>query len=344
MRRPTDSLESSTAGRTRKAASCAVRHTAQSTAKRTAKLIAQFTAAPLLLALSLAGCGDASTSRTAQVAARVNGSAISIRQIRTAGATGVMAEPDQHQVAKALERVIDQELLVQAAGVLNLEREPDVAEALENARRQILAQAFVEKAAGPASRNTPEEIHAFYEQHPSLFRHRRIYRFEEIAIAAPKDEAAVLKEEVANAADLQQVAASLRTRNLAFTMAMATRPAEQLPLGYLPQLASMRDGQIAVFTSASGVSVMQLVQSQDAALTEKQAAPVIDRFLQGRKRLQIAEEAVRRLREKATIEYSGEFGNRHADPSQKQRSIARITMPEARLTETDVAIAAPGSP
>ena len=43
------------------------------------------------------------------------------------------------------------------------------------------------------------------------------------------------------------------------------------------------------------------------ALTEQQAAPLIEQFLAGRKRLETAAAEVKRLREVATIEYLGEF-------------------------------------
>jgi hypothetical protein len=48
------------------------------------------------------------------------------------------------------------------------------------------------------------------------------------------------------------------------------------------------------------------VQSQQAALTEQQAEPLIERFLASRRRLQMAEEAVGRLRAKAKIVYGDE--------------------------------------
>jgi hypothetical protein len=50
-----------------------------------------------------------------------------------------------------------------------------------------------------------------------------------------------------------------------------------------------------------------VVRAEDAPLNETQAAPLIEQFLAGRKRLELAAAEVRRLREVATIEYAGEF-------------------------------------
>ena len=66
-------------------------------------------------------------------------------------------------------------------------------------------------------------------------------------------------------------------------------------------------GELAVFATPLGASVIQLVHAEDAPLTEQQAAPLIEQFLAGRKRLETAAAEVKRLRELATIEYLGEF-------------------------------------
>jgi EpsD family peptidyl-prolyl cis-trans isomerase len=277
-----------------------------------------------------AACGLAACSRAgdaepaAQLAARVNGLEISLRQVRAAAGAGPR-EPDRQEAREALERVIDQELLVQAAIGLKLDRQPEVVHAMQQARRQILARAFIDKASVEVAKNTPEEIHDFYAAHPELFERRRVFRFQEIAIAAPKEEIETLEQEASHAANLEEMIARLRGRNLAFNIATAVRPAEQLPLGYLARLAAMKSGEIALFSGPAGVSVVQLLRSQEAPLDEKQAAPIIDRFLQGRKRLQIADEAVRRLRERASIEYFGTYALRRSDGAAQQRGAAPLT-------------------
>jgi EpsD family peptidyl-prolyl cis-trans isomerase len=278
---------------------------------------------------ALAGCAD---RPQAQLAARVNGMEISLRQVHGA-AEAAAGQPDRQGAAEALERVIDQELLVQGALGLKLERDPEVVHAIENARREILARAFIDRASAAASANTPEEIRAFYEAHPELFERRRVFRFQEIAIVASKEDVESLKLEASRARNLEALTSWLRSRNLAFNIATATRPAEQLPLGHLPELAALKSGEIAVFSGPSGISVLQLLQSQDARLDEKQAAPIIDRFLQGSKRLQIAEEAVRRLRERARIEYVGAYMNKRNDTAPKQRRIGQITADSAKPVE-----------
>ena len=245
-----------------------------------------------LLGMFLAGCQPAEANRQGQVVARVNGVEISALNAAT---------------PQALESVIDRELLVQKALEAGLERDPQVARTIEHARRQLLAQAWIERNAGVSVKATPEEVRRFYSENTALFAQRRIYRLQELAAALPAELLEVLRAEAARSTSLDDMAAWLRARGVKFTELSLTQPAEQLPLRYLPQLARMHEGEIAVFASPAGAAVVQLLSAADAPLGEKQAAPVIEQFLAGRKRLELAAAEARRLRDSARIEYVGDF-------------------------------------
>jgi EpsD family peptidyl-prolyl cis-trans isomerase len=262
---------------------------------------------PLLIAaLSLvpAGCERAAADRAAAapVLARVNGAEISLAGLAPAAGGAGMRE--------ALDKVIDRELLVQRALELHLEREPQVAAALDAARRQVLAQAYVERLSAGAGGEVPRErLHAFYAENPALFAERRIYRMRELVVSAPAELVDMLRAEGARAASLDEVGDWLRSREARFSAVSLVQPAEELPLSWLPRLARMKDGEIAVFARpaysgfAGGASVVQLEHAEAAPLDEAQAAPVIERFLAARRRLELASAEVRRLRDAAHIEY-----------------------------------------
>jgi len=100
-----------------------------------------------------AGCQRAEATRgTAQIAAKVNGAEIHVHQVKSAGAGAN---------AQVLEKIIDRELLVQKALEAGLEKDPLVAQSIDHARRQLLAQAWIERTSAAASKATPEEIRAF---------------------------------------------------------------------------------------------------------------------------------------------------------------------------------------
>ena len=256
---------------------------------------------PLFL-LPPAGCERAAADRPAtQLVAKVNGTEISVHQLRVGG-----AGTNPASAAQALEKVIDRELLVQKALAAKLDRDPQVQQSIENARRQLLAQAYLERTASAGAGSTRDEVRAFYAENPALFAERRIYRLRELTVSAP-DMVDVLRAEAVKARDLDELGAWLRVRNAKYSVDAVEQPAEQLPLSFLPRLAAMKPGEIAVFATPLGASVIQLLHAEDAPLTEPQAAPLIEQFLAGRRRLETAAAEVKRLREVATIEYLGEF-------------------------------------
>jgi EpsD family peptidyl-prolyl cis-trans isomerase len=257
----------------------------------------------LLMVLVPAGCERAAADRPAtQLVAKVNGTEISVHQLRVGG-----AGTNPASAAQALEKVIDRELLVQKALAAKLDRDPQLQQSIENARRQLLAQAYLERTASAGAGSTRDEVRAFYAENPALFAERRIYRLRELTVSAPPDMVDVLRAEAVKARDLDELGAWLRVRNAKYSVDAVEQPAEQLPLSFLPRLAAMKPGEIAVFATPLGASVIQLLHAEEAPLTEPQAAPLIEQFLAGRRRLETAAAEVKRLREVATIEYLGEF-------------------------------------
>lgn len=277
----------------------------------------------IVLLLLPTGCEKAAANRSpAQLVAKVNGTEISLHQVRAPAYAGAGSVPANAGTLEklTLEKLIDRELLVQSALAAKLDRDPQVAQSIENARRQLLAQAYLERsvaaaasAAAGSGRDDARaaEVRSFYAENPALFAERRIYRLHELVVSAPAEMIDVLRAQTAKARDLDEVAAWLKSRGADYRlvpeMSGLAQPAEQLPLSYLPQLARMNAGEIAVFATPLGASVIQLVQAEDAPLGEAQAAPLIEQFLAGRRRLESAAAEVKRLREVANIEYLGEF-------------------------------------
>jgi EpsD family peptidyl-prolyl cis-trans isomerase len=259
----------------------------------------------LLFSTALTGCDRTGADRASgALVARVNGVEISARELRATGSTSV---------AQAVEKVIDRELLVQKALEAGLEHDPQVADRIDNARRDVLAQAYVERTAGSRALPTRDEVRAFYAENPALFAERRIYRTRELVVSANPEMLDLLRAQAARARDLDEVATWLRAREAHFSAAAQTQSAEQVPLAFLQQLARMKSGDIAVFAApAAGAlpvtaSVIQLVHAEDAPLSQEQALPLIENFLAARRRLEVAAAEVKRLREAAKIEYVAQF-------------------------------------
>lgn len=118
------------------------------TLRRTACVPALRTAAvtaAVLASLGLAACSGGDKDKPAsQVAAKVNKEEISVHQINYLLQRQPGLKPEQAESASktALERLIDQELAVQKAEELKLDRDPRVVQALDAARREILSRFY----------------------------------------------------------------------------------------------------------------------------------------------------------------------------------------------------------
>ena len=266
------------------------------------------------ITVALSACGKTDAQKApGQIAAIVNGEEISVHRVNGAIARGNEIPPGEageagEAAARALQQVIDQELLVQNALQAKLDRDPQVMRAIEDAKRQILARAYVDRVAAPAAAQSEDEIRTFYKENPALFERRRIYHLHELVVAAPQEKLAALPAAATAAKSMDEVAGWLKSRELPFKVVTASNPAERIPLHILPRVLEMRDGQIAVFSTARGASVVQVLRAEEAALTGQQAAPVIEQFLLNRKRLELARAEVEKLRAQAKIEYVGEYG------------------------------------
>jgi EpsD family peptidyl-prolyl cis-trans isomerase len=286
---------------------------------------------PLLLAIAIApGCGkkdeaDSRAKAATQVAAKVNSEEITVHQVNRVLERNPNIKPEAAGEAKReiLNRLIDQELAKQEAIVNKLDRSPDVVQAVEAARNEILARAHLQRITAAQPRPTEEEVKKYYAEHSELFARRRVFSIEEIQIAPQEGLAAGLREQVGKARSMQDVAAWLKSRDAKFTANRGVRAAEQIPLEILPKLQQMKDGAIQVFEAGDGrLQVLRVVASKPAPVDETTAAPRIQQFLFNRRSNEAVAVEIKRLKDKAQIAYVGEFAGGAAAAEAKAKAEA----------------------
>src|SRR5262245_7520128 len=269
-----------------------------------------FTASLLALAL-ITGCGKKDDAKVAtQVAARVNGDEITVHQINYVLARRQNVSPEFAAQAKReiLDRLIDQNLARQKAIVSGLDRSPNVVQAIEAARSEILARAYLEQATAHLQRPSPEETRDYFEKHPELFAQRRVFNLEELAFTVKDDVAAELRGQVSKTQSVQEIAKWLQSRGVKFAASRGVRAAEQIPLEILPKVQAMKEGQVRLFEVAGGrFQVIRVVDFRAAPVDEATATPRIQQFLVNRRSHEATVEEIKRVRQAAKIEYFGEF-------------------------------------
>lgn len=264
----------------------------------------------LPLAFAVGGCGGKSDP-AADVAARVNNTAISVTQVEAAmtKTEGLSAEQLAHTRSAVLESLIDEELMVQKAQDRRLEREPRVGQAIESARRDILARAYIDQVTAVDARPADGDVRAFYATHPALFAERRVYTFHEFSVRLRPERMETLRTIAAREHSVDGIVAALSEAGMSFASSVSVLPAEQLPFDRLQGFAELQDGENLVTRTTEGASLVHLLSSHPQPLDEAAAQPVIEQFLANRQRLELAREEAERLRKAAAIEYVGVFAH-----------------------------------
>jgi len=291
----------------------------------------------LLLALALTtGCGKKEDAKVAtQVAARVNSDEITVHQVNYVLARNPTLTPELADQAKReiLDKLIDQHLARQKAIENKLDRTPNVMQAIEAAKSEVLARAYLDQLAATLPRPAPWETQEYYAKHPELFAQRRLFDLEEIAFVAKADIVAGLREQLSRARSMQEIADWLQSQEVKFLANRGVRAAEQIPLEILPKLQAMKVGQNQLFEAGSDrYQVIRVVASKAEPVDEATATPRIQQYLFNQRLGEVVAKEMKQIREQAKIEYLGEFAGGAAAADAKAKAEAEAQA-QARTEE-----------
>lgn len=262
---------------------------------------------------ALAACGGHESGAT-QTVAKVNDGEITVHQVNDVLQQQRGLRPDQMDAAsrQVLEHLIDREVVYQQAVDQKVDREPAVVSAIEAAKRDIIARAYLEKVGATTTPPTPADVQKYFDAHPGLFSHRRIYTLQEVNVQATEAQLAQLRAELTAASGPADFMARMKAQNLPFTTGQATQPAEALPLALVDPLSKLSEGQAVVQPGPGGAKVLFVLSAQDAPVTLDQARPAIEQFITQQRRRDAADAEVKRLRTAAKVEYLGAFAKNAA--------------------------------
>jgi len=277
------------------------------------------------LVVVLAGCSGTDKKAETQVVAKVNGKEVTVHQLNFL--LQRLGSMDEKQAKEArtlvLNTLVEQEALVQKAVDAKVDRDPKVVQALDAARRQILAQAYLDKQL-QGTAPSAEEVRQYFEQHPDLFTHRKVFRFNEIIALPRAEQMESVQEKIKHSGNnLVAVANWLKEQKIPVRASVAEHSSEQLPADILPRLVQMKEGEITTLNTQGGLGVLQFVSMREQPVTQDQAKPFIERFLVNQKRVELAKAEIKRVRDAAKVEYVGAF----ADQSKAQVPAAKAPEP-----------------
>jgi EpsD family peptidyl-prolyl cis-trans isomerase len=265
----------------------------------------------LLVFLALGACNKDGASPAGQVVAKVNGDEITIHQVNAAMARlGKLDEARAKEASKqVLNSLIDQQLLIKKAAETKLERDPAVLQALEGAKRQILAEAYLGKMLQGVSKPSATEVHDYYAQHPEMFEKRRVYRIQEILLDGNPETIRTAQEKLNQGKSLRELAQWLQAEKIPFNANESVKPAEQIPPEMLPRIHALKVGQTAIVSTGKSALIMNLVAARDQPVSEAQAKPAIESYLSNKKRNEFAQAEIKKMHDAAEIQYLGGFAD-----------------------------------
>lgn len=252
----------------------------------------------------LNGCqGQAAPESGAEAVVRVNNDEITLRQLNYVLAH--LPEAQRHDeilVGKIVEQFVDQQLLLQKALDNRLDHDPNVMLALEQTRRQVLAQAYMDRVSSAAAAPEKDEIRAYYREHPELFAQRRVYRLQQI-VASKTLPFAELQNRARGTGAASELVKWLQERKQLIGVETSLSPAEKISAEILPRLNEMKKGERLAWETPEHHVVVVLLGSSKQPLTEAEATPLIKEYLSAEKRKTRGQEELARLRRMATIQW-----------------------------------------
>jgi EpsD family peptidyl-prolyl cis-trans isomerase len=263
-----------------------------------------------VLTVILSACEPPMNAAKEAIVATVGDDAIGEAELnRAVSRLGKLDEAESAQArGKVLEALIDQRLVSGAARSIKLDMEPEVALALQQAQRQVLVEAYMERLFKDMAQPSDSEINDYYTRHPELFSARRVYRIQELDLQLASARLPEVEARLKQSRDLADFADWLRSQGIDGKAGVVVKPAEQIPPAVLARLGDMKDGQVTLLaTEPERVSVLQLQGSQAQPVSLEQARGAIERVLQGEKRKAMVETEIKKLRSSGKISYSSGF-------------------------------------
>ena len=272
-------------------------------------------AAVIAAAAVMAACEPGASSRR-DLAASVDGVAITISAVDAAvaelGPSATGSEQERRQLA--LEALVTQRVLVNAALAENLDEDARVRSQLDTERLKVLAKAYLDRHTTNVPEASPQAVRSYFDSHPELFAQRRIYRLQQLAIEVSDARLPDVVRQYEQIGTLNDMVDWLRANGLRYATTAVVKPAEELPADFVPVLATMKNGDTARVPSNGGITIVQVTGLEDAPLTFEQAGPMIRRYLKNQTIGASIQQIASLLRERAAIEYYPPFEARTATP------------------------------
>lgn len=256
----------------------------------------------IFAAVSLSACGD-KEKKIGQALVSVNGEEITVHQLNEElQRSGVQANQQEAASKKLLEALIDRQLLESEAIRDKTDRDPKVMQAIERAKSQIIAQAYLQKRLTNMDKPSQAEVDEYFQTHPELFSQRKQFDMAQLIIAT-KDWNDELKAVMDSPKSIEEVASWLDAQKVQYVRNQISRSTTDMPRELSIKLLAMEKNQLFVVKEGERTTLVALIDTKDSPVAATIAAPQIQQYLFNKKNKEAADAEIARLRAAAKIEY-----------------------------------------
>jgi len=252
--------------------------------------------------LILSGCsGPHNSNADSQVLAQVNGDEIYAYALQNELKASQQNADDQSVIKNVLAGLIDRQLLVQEALKLDLERAPEVIQAIESAKAKIYAQAYLAKKIAKLPSTAESDINQFIESHPDKFKHRRVFKMQDVVFSNEQSlvDLQSVEKEVVTLSDLQAV---LSAKGIHFETGSSQLFTDRLPEHVLSKIKSMKKGDLLFLHSNQNIIVKSIDDIIEQPMADKSAHLLAGRLLNQQQQQEFITQEIARLKALANIQ------------------------------------------
>jgi EpsD family peptidyl-prolyl cis-trans isomerase len=207
-----------------------------------------------------------------------------------------------------LQRIVDQKLFAQEARREKLDRDLSVVQAIEAAKRSILASAYAQRLIKAIPPPSEDRIADFYNDHPQLFSARNILGFDEIAVSGDPGQILELKTKfTASGGKLDALQAILARRGFVAPILHVERAPEDIDMAVASHFDHLKIGDTLVYQLPKDTHFAVVTSVQPSPLSLLQAEPQIRNLLVNQAQRELVGKEVARLKAAANLTYAKGF-------------------------------------
>ncbi len=256
----------------------------------------------------LTGCDHKAVDASkTQVVAKINGKEITIHEVNQYINQMTQFEGTPEQIRKrAIDAVIDQNLLLTAAKKAKLDRDPDVLQSLLASNKKILINAYLARQFTQLPPPSEAALQDYYQSHPALFAERKLYLLDQLSIQASEAQQTGLLARLSASATVGDFIKWLKTQRIPYDEIHTVKAPEDM--GSYEQTALLRSkvGEATILRQTQdAIDITVLTSTQPQPLAFDDVKLKIGQILAAAARQQKIAELTQSYRSQAKIEYVG---------------------------------------